>query len=167
MIKYGKTWQDQDFLDVAREVLTLILRKYAFSYISTSFTSACSSDNSVSKSPKVSQTVAVLSFGWIPMMADGGKFLLLTKITLLLVSFNRPKGETQPDCSPKYFFSRSAEAKLRRELASFTASSLRSTGVSAGMVRRKCCLPLLLRKNKFLQITAPAGIFSVSDSSIE
>jgi len=27
-------------------------------------------------------------------MADSGKFLLLTKITLLLVSFNRPKGET-------------------------------------------------------------------------
>ena len=69
------------------------------------------------------------------MMADGGKFLLLTKITLLLVSFNRPKGETKPDCSPKYFSRRSAEAKLRRELASFTASSLRSTGVSAGTVR--------------------------------
>lgn len=51
------------FLDAEREVLTLILRKYAFSYISTSFTSACSSDNNASKSPKVSQTVAVLSFG--------------------------------------------------------------------------------------------------------
>ena len=45
------------------------------------------------------------------MMAGGGKFLLLTKITLLLVSFNRPKGETKPDCSPKYFSRRSAEAE--------------------------------------------------------
>lgn len=63
MIKYGKTLQDQNFLDTEREVLTLILRKYAFSYISTSFTSTCSSDNNASKSPKVSQTVAVLSFG--------------------------------------------------------------------------------------------------------
>ena len=63
MKECGKTLQDQDFLDVAREVLTLILRKYAFSYISTSFTSAFSSDNNASKSPKVNQTVAVLSFG--------------------------------------------------------------------------------------------------------
>ena len=34
-----------------------------FFYISISFTSTCSSDNNASKSPKVSQTVAVLSFG--------------------------------------------------------------------------------------------------------
>ena len=63
MKECGKTLQDQDFLDVAREVLTLILRKYAFSYISTSFTSTCGSDNNASKSPKASHTVAVLSFG--------------------------------------------------------------------------------------------------------
>ena len=85
------------------------------------------------------------------MMADGGKFLLLTKITLLLVSFNRPKGETKPDCSLRYFSRRSAEAKLRRELPNEVASCFKSIGVAAGMVRRKCCLPLLLRKNKFLQ----------------
>lgn len=63
MKECGKTLQDQDFLDVAREVLTLILRKYAFSYISTSFTFTLSSDNNASKSPKASHTVAVLSFG--------------------------------------------------------------------------------------------------------
>ena len=143
-IKYGKTLQDQNFLDTEREVLTLILRKYAFSYISTSFTSTCSSDNIASKSPKVSLTLAVLSFGWIPMMADGGKFLLLTKITLLLVSFNSPKGETKPDCSLRYFSRRSAEAKLRRELPNEVASCFKSIGVAAGTVRRKCCLPLLL-----------------------
>lgn len=59
----GKTLQVQDYLDAERAVLTLILRKYAFSYISTSFTSAFSSDSNESKSPKASHTVAVLSFG--------------------------------------------------------------------------------------------------------
>ena len=74
------------------------------------------------------------------MMADGGKFLLLTKITLLLVSFNRPKGETKPDCSLRYFSRRSAEAKLRRELPNEAASCFKSTGVAAGTLRRKVLL---------------------------
>ena len=61
--KYGKTLQVQNFLDAEKAVLTLILRKYAFSYISTSFTFTFSSYSNESKSPKVSQTVAVLSLG--------------------------------------------------------------------------------------------------------
>lgn len=50
-----------------RSLLCCILKLFAenliYIYISTSFTPTLSSDNNASKSPKTSQTVAVLSFG--------------------------------------------------------------------------------------------------------
>ena len=66
------------------------------------------------KSLVFSHIVAVLSFGWMPIIYGSlVKSLSINILTLFFLLFNTPNGDTDPGTNPKISFKSFSDAKLK------------------------------------------------------
>ena len=99
--------------------------------------------------------VLVFTNGWQRIVSAFQSSLSINTSTFFSWSLSNANKLTEPGSIHKYVLRRSGDAKLKRDASRMEESSFKSTCLSWGTVTRKCLLPFLSLKNRFL-VDAPS-----------